>query len=105
MEALMRCRATPLAAVLGCVALALVPVLTHTRHAGYYAVAGCVLGGIVLGIRAIAVEVVVITAVGLVDVANGHTEALAFMPVAYIVTAVPVLVGVGIQLAAHRLRH
>lgn len=105
MDTLRRRRPTRVLVALGCVVLALVPVLTQTRHAGYYAVAACVLGGIVLGIRAIAVEVAVITVVGLVDLANGHATALPFIALAYIVMAVPVLAGVGIRVGASRLRH
>jgi hypothetical protein len=92
-------------ATLGCITLALVPVLTGTKHAGYYAVVACVLGGIVLGVRAIAVEIAVITAIGLVDLAGGHATALAFVPLAYITMSVPILLGAAIQLAARKLRH
>jgi hypothetical protein len=58
-------------AALACVALALVPV---------YAVAACLLGGIVPGIRATAIEVTAITVVRVVDATTGHTIALAFVP-------------------------
>jgi hypothetical protein len=82
----------------------LVPVLTDTRHEGYYAVAACLLGGILLGIRAIGVVFSVVTVVGLADLASGHSSALAFVPVACLTLSVPVSVGALIRGLAHRPR-